>query len=236
MQKFRSKIDWWILAFFIAMSGLLLQLVLTMYAKGTSAEATLELQRRELLAQLRQAYLQYWSASERRALADEYLVDRHAARIGAVAAYRRGPAARTTTQEAHGGYAVYPVHLNPQVKTVVEARLGGTRAIHLIPPVDYVQMVALMQAAHLILTDSGGIQEEAPALGKPVLVMRDVTERPEAVATGVAQLVGTDVATMSPPRAACSTIPRTTPPARAKYSPTATARQRRRSPPASPAS
>ncbi|QZH76756.1 MAG: UDP-N-acetylglucosamine 2-epimerase (non-hydrolyzing) [Erythrobacter sp.] len=91
---------------------------------------------------------------------------------------------------------VYPVHLNPQVKTVVEARLGGTDAIHLIPPVDYVQMVALMQAAHLILTDSGGIQEEAPALGKPVLVMRDVTERPEAVATGVAQLVGTDVVTI----------------------------------------
>lgn len=89
---------------------------------------------------------------------------------------------------------VYPVHLNPQVKTVVEARLGDTTAIHLIPPVDYVQMVALMRACHLVLTDSGGIQEEAPALGKPVLVMRDVTERPEAVETGVASLVGTDVA------------------------------------------
>ena len=89
---------------------------------------------------------------------------------------------------------VYPVHLNPQVKSVVEARLGATNAVHLIPPVDYVQMVALMQAAHLILTDSGGIQEEAPALGKPVLVMRDVTERPEAVETGVASLVGTDPA------------------------------------------
>ncbi len=88
---------------------------------------------------------------------------------------------------------VYPVHLNPQVKEVVERRLGNTGSIHLIPPVDYVQMVALMQAAHFVLTDSGGIQEEAPALGKPVLVMREVTERPEAVATGVAQLVGTDV-------------------------------------------
>ena len=88
---------------------------------------------------------------------------------------------------------VYPVHLNPQVKSVVEERLGGTSSIHLIPPVDYVQMVALMQAAHFVLTDSGGIQEEAPALGKPVLVMREVTERPEAVATGVAQIVGTDV-------------------------------------------
>ena len=91
---------------------------------------------------------------------------------------------------------IYPVHLNPQVKDVVEARLGDTSAIHLIPPVDYVQMVALMQAAHFVLTDSGGIQEEAPALGKPVLVMRDVTERPEAVATGVARLVGTDVDTI----------------------------------------
>ena len=92
---------------------------------------------------------------------------------------------------------VYPVHLNPQVKTVVEEKLGDTSAIHLIPPVDYVQMVALMKASHLVLTDSGGIQEEAPALGKPVLVMRDVTERPEAVETGVASLVGTDVATIT---------------------------------------
>lgn len=91
---------------------------------------------------------------------------------------------------------VYPVHLNPQVKDVVEARLGKTGNIHLIPPVDYVQMVALMQRAHLVLTDSGGIQEEAPALGKPVLVMREVTERPEAVETGVASLVGTDPATI----------------------------------------
>ncbi|MFB0611264.1 non-hydrolyzing UDP-N-acetylglucosamine 2-epimerase [Aurantiacibacter poecillastricola] len=87
---------------------------------------------------------------------------------------------------------IYPVHLNPQVKDVVEARLGAIEAVHLIPPVDYVQMVALMNRARIVLTDSGGIQEEAPALGKPVLVMRDVTERPEAVATGVASLVGTD--------------------------------------------
>jgi len=92
---------------------------------------------------------------------------------------------------------VYPVHLNPQVKGVVEQRLGDTSSIHLIPPVDYVQMVALMKAAHLVLTDSGGIQEEAPALGKPVLVMRDVTERPEAVETGVASLVGTDAETIT---------------------------------------
>lgn len=92
---------------------------------------------------------------------------------------------------------VYPVHLNPQVKDVVEARLGKCADVHLVPPVDYVQMVALMKAAHVVLTDSGGIQEEAPALGKPVLVMRDVTERPEAVETGVASLVGTDLAAIT---------------------------------------
>ncbi|MGB3797146.1 MAG: UDP-N-acetylglucosamine 2-epimerase (non-hydrolyzing) [Alteraurantiacibacter sp.] len=92
---------------------------------------------------------------------------------------------------------VYPVHLNPQVKGVVEARLGNTSSVHLIPPVDYVQMVALMQASHIVLTDSGGIQEEAPALGKPVLVMREVTERPEAIETGVASLVGTNTATIT---------------------------------------
>ena len=87
---------------------------------------------------------------------------------------------------------VYPVHLNPEVGKVVSARLSGRANVHLIPPVDYPQMVALMTRSHFILTDSGGVQEEGPALGKPVLVMRDVTERPEAVETGVASLVGAD--------------------------------------------
>lgn len=87
---------------------------------------------------------------------------------------------------------VYPVHLNPEVGRVVSARLSCRDNLHLIPPVGYPQMVALMNAAYLILTDSGGVQEEGPALGKPVLVMRDVTERPEALATGVASLVGAD--------------------------------------------
>lgn len=87
---------------------------------------------------------------------------------------------------------VYPVHLNPNVQEPVRRLLAGRDNLHLIEPVDYLSMVALMQRAHLILTDSGGIQEEAPALGKPVLVMRDVTERPEAVECGVASLVGTD--------------------------------------------
>lgn len=93
---------------------------------------------------------------------------------------------------------IYPVHLNPQVKDVVTQRLGGGLGnVHLIPPVDYVQMVALMKRADVILTDSGGIQEEGPALGKPVLVMREVTERPEALATGVVSLVGTDPVLMA---------------------------------------
>lgn len=87
---------------------------------------------------------------------------------------------------------LYPVHLNPNVKLVVEKRLSGRKSIHLIDPVDYVDMVYLMKRAAILLTDSGGIQEEGPALGKPVLVMREVTERPEAVALGAVELVGTD--------------------------------------------
>jgi UDP-N-acetylglucosamine 2-epimerase len=87
---------------------------------------------------------------------------------------------------------VYPVHLNPHVLEVVRQRLGGRPNIHLLPPVDHAQMVWLMQQAHILLTDSGGIQEEGPALGKPVFVLREVTERPEALETGVVRLIGTD--------------------------------------------
>lgn len=87
---------------------------------------------------------------------------------------------------------VYPVHLNPHVHEPVHALLGGRPNVHLIAPLDYLHFVRLMQHAHVVLTDSGGVQEEAPALGKPVLVMRDVTERPEAVASGTVRLVGTD--------------------------------------------
>jgi UDP-N-acetylglucosamine 2-epimerase (non-hydrolysing) len=87
---------------------------------------------------------------------------------------------------------VYPVHLNPQVQEPVRRILGGAAHIHLIEPLDYLPFVYLMKRSHLILTDSGGIQEEAPSLGKPVLVMRDTTERPEAVAAGTVRLVGTD--------------------------------------------
>lgn len=87
---------------------------------------------------------------------------------------------------------VYPVHLNPRVKDVVHQRLGALENVRLIPPQPYAQFVALAQACRLILTDSGGVQEEAPSLGKPVLVMRDTTERPEGVAAGAVRLVGAD--------------------------------------------
>lgn len=87
---------------------------------------------------------------------------------------------------------VYPVHLNPSVQEPVNRLLGDFANIHLIPPQDYLPFVYLMDRAHLVLTDSGGVQEEAPSLGKPVLVMRDTTERPEAVAAGTVRLVGTD--------------------------------------------
>jgi len=96
-------------------------------------------------------------------------------------------AARGDTQ------VVYPVHLNPNVRDPVNRILGGQSAVHLIEPQDYLPFVYLLSRAHVILTDSGGIQEEAPALGKPVLVMRNTTERPEALEAGTALLVGTEM-------------------------------------------
>lgn len=87
---------------------------------------------------------------------------------------------------------VYPVHLNPQVKGPVETRLGRFGNVRLLSPQDYLPFVYLMSKAEIILTDSGGVQEEAPSLGKPVLVLRDTTERPEAVDAGTVRLVGTD--------------------------------------------
>ncbi len=87
---------------------------------------------------------------------------------------------------------VYPVHLNPNVQDPVNRILGDSESIHLIKPQDYLPFVYLMERSNFIITDSGGIQEEAPSLGKPVLVMRDITERPEAVESGTVKLVGTD--------------------------------------------
>jgi len=86
---------------------------------------------------------------------------------------------------------VYPVHMNPNVVSTVEARLGKRDRVHLIPPVDYLQFLSLLRRCYLVLTDSGGVQEEAPIFHKPVLVLRKVTERPEASLMGMAKVVGT---------------------------------------------
>lgn len=88
---------------------------------------------------------------------------------------------------------VYPVHPNPNVRSVVNAELGGVPNIHLVDPQDYLPFLFLQKQSYLVLTDSGGVQEEAPSLGKPVLVMRENTERPEGIAAGTARLVGTDI-------------------------------------------
>ena len=91
---------------------------------------------------------------------------------------------------------IFPVHLNPNVRAVMNAELEGLDNVALIEPLDYPHFARLLDISHLMLTDSGGVQEEAPALGKPVLVMRDTTERPEGIAAGTAKLVGTDTATI----------------------------------------
>jgi UDP-N-acetylglucosamine 2-epimerase len=99
---------------------------------------------------------------------------------------------------------VYPVHLNPHVQDTANKVLANHPAVHLIEPQDYAPFIALMRMADFIVTDSGGIQEEAPGLGKPVLVTRDTTERPEAVAAGTARLIGT--ATKDLVKAACELL------------------------------
>lgn len=123
-------------------------------------------------------------------------------RIVLVTAHRResfGPglrdichAVRAIADTLRDVHCVYPVHLNPNVQEPARAILAGHERISLIPPLDYVALVHLMRRATLILTDSGGLQEEAPTFGKPVLVLREVTERPEAVQAGCARIVGTD--------------------------------------------
>ncbi|MBR9829271.1 MAG: UDP-N-acetylglucosamine 2-epimerase (non-hydrolyzing) [Oceanospirillales bacterium] len=103
---------------------------------------------------------------------------------------------RRIAQQHPDSQILYPVHLNPNVQEPVNRLLKGVDNIHLIAPQDYLPFVYLMTQATLILTDSGGIQEEAPSLGKPVLVMRETTERPEAVEAGTVKLVGTDIHTI----------------------------------------
>lgn len=105
-------------------------------------------------------------------------------------------ALRTLAEKNAGIQILYPVHPNPNVKDVAYAMLGGCRNIILCEPLDYAPFVAAMKRAYLIISDSGGVQEEAPALGKPVLVLREETERPEAVEAGVVKLVGANLATI----------------------------------------
>lgn len=92
--------------------------------------------------------------------------------------------------------AIYPIHMNPVVRKIADEELGDCDRIHIIPPLDVVDFHNFMARSYMIITDSGGIQEEAPSLGKPVLVMRDTTERPEGIAAGTLKLVGTDEATI----------------------------------------
>ena len=101
-------------------------------------------------------------------------------------------ALKTIAMDNPNIHIIYPVHLNPNVRKPVNELLTGVKNIHLIEPLQYEEFVYLMSKAYFIITDSGGIQEEAPSLGKPVLVMRDTTERPEAIEAGTVKLVGTE--------------------------------------------
>ena len=101
-------------------------------------------------------------------------------------------ALRTIAERYLDVHIVYPVHLNPNVRAVAQSLLGNIPNLTLLEPLEYLPLVQLMKQAYLVITDSGGIQEEAPGLGKPVLVLREVTERPEGVAAGTVKLVGTD--------------------------------------------
>ena len=114
--------------------------------------------------------------------------ENHGARLAAVIAAVRALAAAAPVE------FIIPVHPHPAVGRVIQSRLAGVAHVHLVPPLDYPAFIQLLRRAALVLTDSGGVQEEAPAFGVPVLVLRDTTERPEGVAAGVARLIGTDTA------------------------------------------
>ena len=101
-------------------------------------------------------------------------------------------AIRRVLEEFRDVKAIYPVHLNPAVRKAAEEELGGFDRIHITEPLEVLDFHNFLARSYMILTDSGGIQEEAPSLGKPVLVMRDTTERPEGIAAGTLKLVGTD--------------------------------------------
>lgn len=145
-----------------------------------------------------------WTVAQPHQLAIDVPLDAPGERLILVTAHRResfGPdfesicyALRQIVERNSNVRLVYPVHLNPNVQEPVYRILGGVERVHLIAPLPYPDFAHLMNRAALVITDSGGLQEEAPALGKPVLVMRKTTERPEAVAAGTARLVGTDTA------------------------------------------
>ena len=101
-------------------------------------------------------------------------------------------AIRSIIEQMDDVEVIFPVHRNPKVREIVREELGGIPRVHLIDPLDYEPFANLMARVDIVLTDSGGIQEEAPSLGKPVLVLRDTTERPEAVTAGTVRLIGTD--------------------------------------------
>jgi UDP-N-acetylglucosamine 2-epimerase (non-hydrolysing) len=105
-------------------------------------------------------------------------------------------ALRTLAEQFSEVQIVYPVHLNPNVQKIVRATLGDIPNVTLLEPLEYLPLVHLMKQSYFVITDSGGIQEEAPGLGKPVLVLREVTERPEGVTAGTVKLVGTNPATI----------------------------------------
>lgn len=140
--------------------------------------------------------------AEEPSLAVDHLGPTDGSRIILVTAHRResfGPpfrriceAIRAIAERRSDVLVVYPVHPNPNVQAPVREILDGMSNVRLLPPLDYASFVACMQRAHILLTDSGGIQEEGPALSKPVLVMREVSERPEAITAGTALLTGTD--------------------------------------------
>ena len=110
--------------------------------------------------------------------------------------HRMFRAIRSVLDEFEDVKAVYPVHRNPKVRQIAEKEFSGCGKIKLIEPLDVLDFHNFMKKSFLILTDSGGIQEEAPSLGKPVLVMRDTTERPEGIEAGTLKLVGTDEETV----------------------------------------
>jgi UDP-N-acetylglucosamine 2-epimerase (non-hydrolysing) len=124
----------------------------------------------------------------RRILLTAHRRENHGAALHDICLAARALAARGDVE------IVFPLHRSPAVRGVVVPRLGGVPGIHLCEPLDYLSLVHVLDSCDLVLTDSGGLQEEGPALGKPVLVLRDTTERPEAIEAGVARLVGTNAA------------------------------------------